>query len=206
MPDLESILDELRALEDLTVPRIRQIARRLGRNQPLAEQLWETGAPGARVLASFVGDPKAITRATMDRWAADFDSWGICDACCYDLFDRTPWAWSKVRKWAKDEREFVRRAAFAIIAAIAVHDKAAPDEVFLNALPLIEAYAFDGRNFVRKGVNWALRNIGKRNASLRSAAVACAERVRAQGTSSARWIAADAIRELKSRTPSEPRT
>ena len=169
MPDLEAVLDELRALGSLTVPRLRQLARPLGRNQALAEQLWDSGVPGARVLAAFVGDPKTISRATMDRWAADFDSWHICDGCCYDLFDRTPWAWSKVRKWAKDEREFVRRGAFAMIAAMAIHDKAAPDEVFLNALPLIEAYAFDGRNFVRKGVNWALRNIGKRNASLRPA-------------------------------------
>jgi len=198
MAELARALDELRASEDLTVPRIRKIARALGRNQRLAEALWESGVPGARVLASQVGDPRTITRATMDRWAGDFDSWWICDACCYDLFDRTPWAWSKIRKWAKDDREFVRRAAFATIAAIAVHDKSAPDEVFLNALPLIETYAFDGRNFVRKGVNWALRNIGKRNASLRPAALKCAERIRAQGTSSARWIAADAIRELRS--------
>jgi 3-methyladenine DNA glycosylase AlkD len=197
MPDLERILEELRACEDFTVPRIRKIARAIGRDQPLAEQLWDSGVPGSRVLASFVGDPKVITRATMDRWADGFDSWWICDACCYDLFDRTPWAWPKIRKWAKDEREFVRRAAFATIAAIAKHDKEAPDEVFLDALPLIEAYAFDGRNFVRKGVNWALRNIGKRNASLRPAAIACAERIRAQGTKSARWIAADALRELK---------
>jgi 3-methyladenine DNA glycosylase AlkD len=181
----------------VTTPELRKKARGLGRGQALAEELWATGIHDNRVLASFVADPKVITRATMDRWAADFDSWGICDACCYGLFDRTPWAWSKIRKWARDEREFVRRGAFAMIAAIAVHDKAAPDQVFLDALPLIEKYAFDGRNFVRKGVNWALRNIGKRNPALRSAAIACAERIRAQGTSSARWIAADALRELK---------
>jgi len=192
---IPTILDELSA--GLNTPQIRAIAKRLGRDQALAEELWATGNRTARVLASFVGEPNRISRATMDAWAADFDTWWICDACSYDLFDRTPHAWAKIRKWAKDEREFVRRAAFAMIAAITIHDKTAPDEVFLNALPLIEKYAFDGRNFVRKGVNWALRNIGKRNARLRAAALECAERVRAQGTTSARWIAADAIRELK---------
>jgi 3-methyladenine DNA glycosylase AlkD len=201
MPELESVLAQLRAElrgpTRLTTPQLRKIARTIGRNQPLAEQLWDTALPDARVLAALIGDPQSISRRTMDRWAADFDSWGLCDACAYDLFDRTPWAWQKIRKWAKDDREFVRRAAFAMIAAIAIHDKTAPDSVFLQALPLVEQYAFDGRNFVRKGVNWALRNIGKRNASLRSAALECAEKIRAQGTTSARWIASDAIRDLK---------
>jgi len=196
---VRSILEELRG--GLNTPQLRAIAKRLGRDQALAEELWATGNRTAGVLASFVGDPQKISRATMDAWAADFDSWWICDSCAYGLFDRTPYAWAKIRKWAKDDREFVRRAAFAMIAAIAIHDKAAPDEVFLNALPLIEKYAFDGRNFVRKGVNWALRNIGKRNSRLRAAALECAERVRAQGTTSARWIAADAIRELKLHAP-----
>ena len=150
------------------------------------------------MLASFVSDPAKISRETMDRWAGDLDSWWICDACGYDLFDRSPYAWAQIRKWAKDDREFVRRAAFAMIAGITIHDKGASDEVFLKALPLIEKYAFDNRHFVRKGVNWALRNIGKRNAALRTAALESAERIRSQGTSSARWIAADAIRELKS--------
>lgn len=192
---VRNILEELRPA--LNTPQLRAIAKRLGRDQTLAEQLWATGNRPARVLASFVAEPNRISRATMDAWVADLDSWGLCDACSCDLFDRTPYAWAKIRKWAKDDREFVRRAAFAMIAAITIHDKHAPDEVFLNALPLIEKYAFDGRNFVRKGVNWALRNIGKRNANLRAAALECAERVRAQGTTSARWIAADAIRELK---------
>jgi 3-methyladenine DNA glycosylase AlkD len=196
---LDETLALLRAQEKRNVPTIRRIARTVGRDQALAEELWATADDSARTLASLVGDPTAITRATMDRWAADFDSWYVCDACCCNLFDRTPWAWPKIRKWAKDDREFVRRAAFATIAALAVHDKAAADEVFLEALPLIEQYAFDGRNFVRKSVNWALRQIGKRNAALLSAAIACAERVRAQGISSARWIAADALRELRAR-------
>jgi 3-methyladenine DNA glycosylase AlkD len=198
---LESVLAEMRAAERLNTPQMRKIARAIGRDQRLAEQLWDTGDDRARIIAALIGDPNAITRTSADRWVAGFDSWYVCDACCCNLLDRTPYAWDKVRKWAKDDREFVRRAAFATIAAIAVHDKTAPDNVFLETLPLIEKYAFDGRNFVRKAVNWALRNIGKRNAALHPAAIACAERVRAQGTSSARWIAADALRELRAHQP-----
>jgi 3-methyladenine DNA glycosylase AlkD len=183
----------------LNTPQMRVIARSVGRDQALAEALWETGILDARIVASLIGDPDAITRAVMDRWARDFDSWAECDACCCNLFDRSPHAWTQIRKWAPRRGEFVRRAAFATIAALAVHDKKAEDRVFLEALPLIERYAFDERNFVKKGVNWALRNIGKRNAALRVAAMECAERVRVQGTPSARWIAADALRELRGR-------
>jgi len=183
----------------LNTPQLRAIARGLRPNQPLAEALWETGIHDARILASLVGDPAAITRSTMDRWVRDFASWDVCDACGCNLFDKSPYAWSQIRKWAKRNDEYVRRAAFATIAALAVHDKAAEDRVFLDALPLIEQYAFDDRNFVKKAVNWALRNIGKRNSELRVAAIACAGRVRAQGTSPARWIAADALRELRAR-------
>jgi 3-methyladenine DNA glycosylase AlkD len=181
----------------LTVPQIRAISRRAGRSQTLAEELWASGIHEARWLASLVADPQTITASTMDRWTRDFDSWDVCDACCCNLFDRTPHAWAKIPGWAADKREFVRRAAFSTIAALAVHDKAAPDRVFLGALPLIEKYAFDDRNFVRKAVNWALRNIGKRNARLLPAAIACAERIRDQGFKSARWIASDALRELR---------
>lgn len=183
----------------LTVPQIRAIARRAGRSQPLAEELWATGIHEARVLASMVGDPQTITRSTMDRWARDFNSWDVCDSCCCNLFDRTPHAWAKIDKWAGNKREYVRRAAFATLAGIAVHDKTAADQLFLDALALIENYAFDDRNFVRKAVNWALRNIGKRNAQLLPAAIACAERIRTQGSRPARWIAADALRELRSK-------
>ena len=135
----------------------------------------------------------------MDLWAAEFDSWDVCDACSYALFDRTPHATAKIHKWAKDKREFVRRAAFATIAGISVHDKKAADDVFLAFLPLIERYACDDRNFVRKAVNWALRAIGKRNATLCRAAIYCAERIRQQDTTPARWIATDALRELRAR-------
>ncbi len=186
----------------LSVPQLRTLARTLtrehGLDQRLAEALWETGIHDALVLASLVGDPGKITPRVMERWARDFASWDVCDACCCNLFDRSPHAWTQVEKFARSPDEFVRRAAFSMTAAIAVHDKAAEDSVFLNALPLIEKYAFDERNFVRKALNWALRSIGKRNAALREAAIACAERIRAQGTPSARWIAADALRELRS--------
>ena len=215
MPDSNEIIREMRSLANpsavegmarfgidvsntlgISVPALRKLARRAGRDQKLAEALWATGIREARILASLTGDPVAITRSVMDRWVRDFNSWEVCDACCGNLFDRSPHAWQKVYKWAPHKSEFVRRAAFSMLAGLAVHDKAAPDRLFLDALPLIEQYAFDERNFVRKAVNRALRNIGKRNAPLRPSAFACARRIRKQGTKSARWIAADALREL----------
>jgi 3-methyladenine DNA glycosylase AlkD len=183
----------------LSVPQLRIIARRCGRNQELAEKLWDTGILDARILASLVGDPDAIRSSTLDRWTRDFNCWTVCDACCCNLFDRTPYAWTKIRKWAPDKREFVRRAAFATVAGLAVHDKAAPDRAFVDALRLVEEYSFDDRNFVRKAVNWALRNIGKRNERLLPHAIRSAERIRAQGSKPARWIAADALREWRIR-------
>jgi 3-methyladenine DNA glycosylase AlkD len=183
----------------LSVPAIRAIARRVGKDQALAEQLWDKGIREARILASMVADPHVITRSTMDRWVRDLGSWDVCDACCCDLFDRTPFVWQKIPKWAASNREFVRRAAFSTMAGAAVHDKAAEDQRFLDGLVLVERYAFDERNFVRKAVNWALRNIGKRNARLLPAAVACAKRIRAQDSKAARWIAADALREFHSK-------
>lgn len=183
----------------LSVPQIRAIAKRHGRNQALAEELWNTGILDARILASFMGDPDVIRSSTMDRWARDFNCWTVCDACCCDLFDRTPYAWTKIRKWAQSNREFVRRAAFATIVGLAVHDKAAGDLQFIDALKLIEAYSFDNRNFVRKAINWALRSIGKRNIRLLQHAIRSAERIRAQDSRAARWIAADALRELRAR-------
>ncbi|HEX4135648.1 MAG TPA: DNA alkylation repair protein [Bryobacteraceae bacterium] len=181
----------------LSVPTIRTIALRLGKDQTLAEELWDSGVHEARKLASLLADPKLMKRSTMDRWVRDFQSWDVCDSCCCDLFDRTPFVWQKIPKWAASKSEYVRRAAFSTLACAAVHDKAAPDRYFLDGLALVEEYAFDDRNFVRKSVNWALRNIGKRNARLLPAAVACAKRVQAQGSRSARWIAADALREFR---------
>jgi 3-methyladenine DNA glycosylase AlkD len=183
----------------LTTPQLRAIARKFGQDQALAEALWETGFHDARILASLVGAPDEISRKVMDRWVRDFASWDVCDACCCNLLDRSPYAWQQIHKWAGQSDEFVRRAAFSTIAALAVHDKTADAQAFLDAFPLIEQYAFDERNFVKKGVNWALRNIGKRSQELRPAAIACAERVKAQGTPSARWIATAALRELRAR-------
>jgi 3-methyladenine DNA glycosylase AlkD len=189
-----------RAALGLSVPVIRAMARKAGKNQELAEELWATGVHEARVMATLVAEPQAITRSTMDRWIADVQSWDVCDACSCNLFDRTPFVWQKIPKWAADKREYVRRAAFSTLACAAVHDKTADDERFLEGLALVEKYAFDERNFVRKAVNWALRNIGKRNERLLGAAVECAERLRTQESKAARWIAADALREFRTKT------
>ena len=190
---------DTRAALGLSVPQIRQIARRFGTNQALAEELWLSGVHEARILATLVADPKAISRSTMDRWAADCYSWDVCDSCSCNLFDRTPYVWQKIPKWAADKREYVRRAAFSTLACAAVHDKSADDQHFLDGLALVEKYAFDDRNFVRKSVNWALRNIGKRNERLLPAAVECAKRLRTQDSKAARWIAADALREFRAK-------
>jgi 3-methyladenine DNA glycosylase AlkD len=180
----------------LSVPDMRRIGKTLGRDHELASALWKTGIADARIVAAYVCEPGKLSSRQMDGWVRDFDSWDICDQVCANAFARSPLAWDKVSAWAGRAREFERRAAFALLAALAVHDKPAPDERFLAALPLIEAASDDERNFVRKAVNWALRGIGKRNAALRLAAMACAQRIRARGTRAARWIAADALREL----------
>jgi 3-methyladenine DNA glycosylase AlkD len=183
----------------LSVPQIRKLARGIGKDQVFAEELWASGVHEARWLASLVGDPLKITKRTADAWTRDMNSWDVCDACSCNLFDRTPFVWERIPKWASSNREYVRRTGFSTLAGAAVHDKQAEDTRFLEGLELIEKYAFDDRNFVRKAVNWALRNIGKRSDSLLPAAVDCAYRVRAQDTSSARWIAADALREFRAK-------
>jgi len=150
----------------VSVADIRLLAKRLGRNHELAAALWETGVYEARMLTSFVDEPARVTPAQMDRWCRDFDSWAICDTLCFHLFDRTPFAWKKARQWSASPREFVKRAGFALMASLVVHDKAAPGPRFLAFLPLIEQGAHDGRNFVKKAVNWALRCNGKRDPAL----------------------------------------
>ena len=183
---------------------LRQMARAHRRDQELSLALWEAkpALHEARLLAALTGDPARVTRRQMDAWARAFDSWDICDTACMHLFRRTPFAFEKARRWsgrnaARDT--FVKRAGFALMAALAVHAKDEPDATFLALLPLIRREACDERNFVRKAVNWALRQIGKRNARLRRAAIAEAGRIRALGTRAARWIAADALRELQGR-------
>jgi len=180
------------------VTPLRTMARAHRGDHDLAQALWASGVHEARHLAAMIEDPGRVTKTQMEAWARSFDSWDITDGTCYGLFDKTPHAVEMARRWSTRRAEFVRRGAFALIAGLAVHNKQMPDEVLLGFLPLIEAAAGDDRNFVRKAVNWALRQIGKRNAALNAAAVDCAERVRAQGSRSARWIAADALRELRS--------
>jgi 3-methyladenine DNA glycosylase AlkD len=180
-----------------SMPALRELARETGRDHTLAQQLWATGILDARILAALVDEPDRVTPRQMERWARDFDSWAVCDACCMHLFDRTPFAHVKVRAWSGRKEEFVKRAAFALMAALAVHEKDGGDDAFRAFLSLCEREAGDARNYVKKAVNWALRQIGKRNAALKAAAVASAERIAAQGSPSARWIASDALRELK---------
>jgi 3-methyladenine DNA glycosylase AlkD len=177
---------------------MKQHAASLGRNHELAAELWETGWYEARMIASFFDEPARVTPAQMDKWCRDFDSWAICDTACFHLFDRTPHAWNKVRTWAAKRDEFVKRAAFALLASLAVHDKAAADEQFLRCLPLIEKAAADERNFVKKGVNWALRTIGRRNPKLNTAAVALARRLAASPAATPRWVGKNALSELTS--------
>lgn len=195
----------------VSVYELRKIAKRVGTDHELALALWATGNHEARLLACFVADPAAVTAAQMEAWARDFDSWDVCDQATTSLFDLTPHAWKKAAAWARREDEWIRRGGFALMAGLAVHDKGAANSDFEALLPLIEAAATDPRNFVKKAVNWALRNIGKRNLALNAAAIACARRIQAAanaraggerggdpGDRAARWVAADALRELGS--------
>jgi 3-methyladenine DNA glycosylase AlkD len=180
------------------IPSLRALARRIGRDHALALRLWRSGIHEARILASMIDDPAAVTAAQMDSWAREFDSWDVCDQVCGNLFDKTRHAPRKAVQWAAWEGEFMRRAGFALMAALAWHDQEAANGVFTAFLPVIERFAFDDRNFVRKAVNWALRNIGKRNRALHRAAVASARRIARQNSRAARWVASDALRELTS--------
>lgn len=174
----------------------RPLARKYRRQHALAAELWASGVHEARILAALIDDPKLVTPKQMDAWAADFNSWDLCDQTCMKLFAVTPHAVTKIEKWAKDKREFVRRAAFATIAGYAVHAKKAPNAEFAAFLPIIEAHATDPRNFVRKAVNWALRTIGKRSVALYAPALKLARKLAASDDKTARWIGKDAVREL----------
>jgi 3-methyladenine DNA glycosylase AlkD len=180
----------------IPIPALRKLARAHRRDHRLAAQLWKSAIHEARILAAFVDDPALVTRAQMNRWTAAFDSWDICDQVCGNLFDRTPFALEAARDWVKDEREFVRRAGFALMATAAVHRKDLPDKVFADFLPVIRAGSTDERNFVRKAVNWTLRQIGKRSPGLRTKTIAEARRIVKIDSRAARWIARDALREL----------
>jgi 3-methyladenine DNA glycosylase AlkD len=180
----------------VSVADIRRLAKEVGRDHQLALALWKTGSYEARMLTPFIDEPTLVTPLQMDRWARDFDSWAICDAVCFHLFDKTVHAWKKIENWSDARAEFVRRAAFALLASVALHDKAAPDRRFLDSLLLIERVATDDRNFVKKAVSWALRAIGKRNVALHAAAVRLASRLAASPDSAARWVGKDALRDL----------
>jgi len=182
----------------VSIPNLRKIARETGEDHALAQQLWASGIHEARMLASFIDQPETVTEAQMESWVKDFDSWDVCDQCCSNLFDKTKFAHGKAAEWSKREEEFVKRAGFTLMAALAVHDKKAADEDFLKFLPIIKRESTDGRNYVKKAVNWALRQIGKRNHNLNKMAIKTAEEIQRIDSKSARWIAADAIRELTS--------
>jgi 3-methyladenine DNA glycosylase AlkD len=176
---------------------LRDIAREIGRDHALADELWESGIHEARILASYIADPMQMSEAQMERWAAEFDSWDVCDQVC-GLFELTPYAYQKAVEWSDREEEFVKRAAFALMAGLVVHDKKAKDERFEGFLPIIIARAGDNRNYVKKAVNWALRNIGKRNTHLNRLAIEAAQKIQQIDSKAARWIASDALRELRS--------
>jgi 3-methyladenine DNA glycosylase AlkD len=180
----------------VSMANVQAIAKSLGRNHLLALALWDTGWYEARLLTSFVDEPEQVTAAQMDRWCRDFDNWGICDTVCFHLFDRTPFAWKKVVQWHNKREEFVKRAAFALLASLALHDKRTGDEPFIKSFAFIERAANDERNFVKKGVSWALRLIGRRNAALNAEAVKAATRLASSPDPTARWIGKGAVREL----------
>lgn len=182
----------------VAVPNIRKVAKLIGMNQELSLKLWESSVHEVKLLAAMTGDPAMITPQQMDTWVNGFYSWDICDTVCA-LFDRTPYVIEKALEYSLSEKEFVKRAGFALMAEYAVHDKKAPDEVFVQFFPVIEREAWDDRNFVKKAINWALRQIGKRNDALKPLAIATAQRILAQNTKAARWIATNALAELSKR-------
>jgi 3-methyladenine DNA glycosylase AlkD len=182
----------------ISIPALRELAKQIGVDHRLAEQLWKTGIHEARILAAFIADPKKLTEAQMEAWVQDFDSWDVCDQVCSNLFDRTRLAYQKAAEWSGREPEFVRRAGFTLMAALAVHDKAAKDSTFTPFFPLIVAAATDERNYVKKAVNWALRGLGKRNLALNERAIQTAQQIQKLDDRTARWIASDALRELTS--------
>jgi 3-methyladenine DNA glycosylase AlkD len=217
MPSVEEVLQKLKAkarpdqLEGMarfaivgegrlgvSVPEMRKLAKEIGKDHNLALKLWKTGIPDARIVAGMVGESDKLTEKQMEDWVRDFDSWDVCDQVCMNLFEKTPLAIKKIHDWSRRDEEFVKRTAFALIACLAWHDKGAEDDKFTALFPVIRQGATDERNFVKKAVNWALRNIGKRNPVLNKAAIKLAKEIKELDSRSARWIANDALRELES--------
>lgn len=180
------------------VPQMRKIAKQTGKDHHLALALWDTGIAEAMIVASMVDIPAEVTETQMEAWVVDFNSWDVCDQVCMNLFDKTPLVWQKVQDWSQREEQYVKRAAYALIACLAWHDKHAPDENFIDFLPLIKTGASDERNYVKKAVSWALRNIGKRNSTLNAVALQTAHDLKEMDSKPARWIGSDAVRDLTS--------
>ena len=191
---IEKYIERLKSLANPEA--VAGMARDIGKDHALAQQLWSSGIHEARILAGMIDEPKKVTGEQMESWAADFDSWDICDQVCSNLFDKTEFAYQKAHEWSGRKEEFVKRAGFVLMAVLSVHDKRAGDEKFMEFLPIIKREAVDDRNFVKKAVNWALRQIGKRNLKLNRAAVETAKEVQGLDSKAARWIASDALREL----------
>lgn len=182
----------------VSMETMRPLVKSLGRDHALAAALWKTGWHEARIVASLIDEPERVTPAQMNRWARAFNNWAVCDSVCFHLFDRTPHAWQQAGQWSRDESEFIKRAAFVLMAGLAVHDRTTPDPPFVRLLPIIERGATDDRNFVKKAVNWALRQIGKRNITLNGAAITMAQRLTTADHAAPRWVGKDALRELTS--------
>jgi len=182
----------------VSVPDMRKIAKDVGKNHELALGLWTTGIPEARIVAAMIDEPEKVTEKQMEDWVKDLDSWDVCDQVCMNLFEKTSLVWKKIGDWSDREEEFVKRAAFALTACLAWHDKEREDAEFIKLFSMIARGATDERNYVKKAVNWALRNIGKRNLYLNSAAIRAAREIQQIDSKAARWIASNAIRELES--------
>ena len=181
----------------VSIPNLRKLAGEIGKDHELAGELWDSGIHEARILAGMVDDPKAVDENQAEAWVRDFDSWDLCDQVCMNLFWLTPFAYQKCYEWSSEEEEFVKRAGFALMSRLAWSDKKAGDEEFIKFLPVIKREATDERNFVKKAVNWALRQIGKRNLALNKHAVKMAREIQKLDSKSAKWIAADALKELE---------
>ena len=181
----------------VSLPRLRGLAKEVGRDHSLALALWDTGIHDARILASMVDEPDKVSEGQMESWVSDLRSWDLCDQCCNNLFRLTPHAWCKVREWCSRDEEFVRRAGFVLLATLAVHDRSSPDQRFAETMRLALKHGRDGRNYVKKAVSWALRQIGKRSLALNAEAIAVALELEAGDDPASRWIAADVLRELR---------
>ncbi len=182
----------------VSIPNLREMARQIGKNHDLAQRLWASNIHEARILASMIDKPEMVTDVQMESWVKDFDSWDVCDQCIMNLFEKAEFAYPKAVEWSSSEREFIKRAGFVLMARLAVSDKKADDRQFEGFFPIIKREASDDRNQVKKAVNWALRQIGKRNLNLNQMAIKAAREIQQMDSKSARWIASDAIRELTS--------